>query len=127
MLYSKVRNSRALKKKAVSPPPAAPPPLPPVPMESAAQAERSELRRQVDARVFAFDTISEEDVPEVPALPADPSRPSLAQRPRRPPPLRAELPVLRSAEAVGAGREAAAAGEREILRAQLKTQRFEEL
>ena len=83
MLYSKVRNSRALKKKAVSPPPSAPPPLPPVPIESPAQAERSELRKQVDARVFSFDTISEEDVPEIPALPVDPSRPSLVQKPRK--------------------------------------------
>ena len=128
MLYSKVRNSRALKKKAVSPPPSAPPPLPPVPIESPAQAERSELRKQVDARVFSFDTISEEDVPEIPALPVDPSRPSLVQKPRKQPQVAVEIPVLRAAPALeSASGEAGPGGERELLRAQLKTQRFDDL
>ena len=124
MLYSKVRNSRALKKKAVSPTPSAPPPLPPVPIESPAQAERSELRKQIDARVFSFDTISEEDVPEIPALPVDPAPPNPLQKPRKQPQVAVEIPVLRTAPAsedVGPG------GEREMLRAQLKTQRFDDL
>lgn len=128
MLYNKVRNSRALKKKAVSPTPSAPPPLPPVPIESPAQAERSELRKQIDARVFSFDTISEEDVPEIPALPVDPSRPSLVQKPRKQPQVAVEIPVLRAAPALeSASGEAGPGGERELLRAQLKTQRFDDL
>lgn len=124
MLYSKVRNSRALKKKAVSPPPSAPPPLPPVPIESPAQAERSELRKQVDARVFSFDTISEEDVPEIPALPVDPSRPSLVQKPRKQQQVAVEIPVLRTPPTSG---DPGLSGEREMLRAQLRSQRFDDL
>ena len=125
MLYNKVRNSRALKKKTASVTPSAPPPLPPVPIETAAQAERSELRKQVDARVFSFDTISEEDVPEIPALPVDPSRPSLVQKPRKQPQVAVEIPVLTTAPANV--EETETMGERAMLRAQLKTQRFDDL
>ena len=69
-----------------------------------------------------------EDVPEIPALPVDPSRPSLVQKPRKQPQVAVEIPVLRAAPALeSASGEAGPGGERELLRAQLKTQRFDDL
>ena len=79
-------------------------------------------------RVFSFDTISEEDVPEVPSLPSDPSIPSLSRRPLQQPQVAIEIPVLLNQKSQRPQQSVPNNGdEREMLRSQIKIQQFENL
>ena len=104
--------------------------MPPIPsnLPGSAADERSQLRKEVANRVFSFDTISEEDVPEVPSLPSDPSIPSLSRRPPQQPQVAIEIPVLLNQNSQRPQQSVPNNGdEREMLRSQINIQQFENL